>query len=474
MRSLNRFSLLVISLLLPVTSAAFDLDSPPGNRFTMNLDLLPTSPFATVGYGYQSWNSLAQSALATWNQIGVGTGLDYQFFTYTQSSILGDPCYRLGVNEVRWASTYCGMSFGDAIAVTLQYMIGGKRVEAHTLFNNTLSWNAYPGPLRQAMGGGVLNDFVRVAVHEFGHIVGLDHPDEAGQVVQAIMNTCISDTYTLQSDDILGAHAVAWPQRPQLGSPADFNADRKPDILWRSQSSGDVTVWYLNGVSFTGWDYVGIRDVPLDWQPVGIADLNGDGHPDLLWWNHATGDVTVWYLNGTTFTDWDYVARGVPLDWQPVGIADLNGDGKPDLLWRSQSSGDVTVWYLNGATFASWAYVALRGVPSDWQLVGSGDFNGDGHPDLLWWNHTTGDVSVWYLNGVTFTGWAYVGIRNVPLDWQPVGIADLNGDGHPDLLWRSQSSGDVTVWYLNGVSFTGWDYVGIRGVPSDWQVVGPK
>src|SRR4029453_9686971 len=51
-------------------------------------------------------------------------------------------------------------------------------------------------------------DFRRIAIHEFGHTLGLDHPDQDGQHVSAIMNSHISDVDTVQADDIAGAEAL--------------------------------------------------------------------------------------------------------------------------------------------------------------------------------------------------------------------------------------------------------------------------
>src|SRR6185369_10298344 len=63
-----------------------------------------------------------------------------------------------------------------------------------------IDWDSYRGDL----DANVL-DLRRVAIHEFGHTLGLDHPDQAGQVFVAIMNSTISDLDTLAGDDVRGA-----------------------------------------------------------------------------------------------------------------------------------------------------------------------------------------------------------------------------------------------------------------------------
>jgi hypothetical protein len=153
--------------------------------------------------GSASWDASAESALAAWNSNTSGVNL----------SPSRDPAAPKGngnnINNVFFSSEIYGSAWGSGVlAVTLSRYSGSSMRECDVLFNSLLSWNSYSGPLRAAPGGGTMFDFYRVALHEFGHVLGLNHPDQFGQNVVAIMNSHISNLDALATDDVNGLHAL--------------------------------------------------------------------------------------------------------------------------------------------------------------------------------------------------------------------------------------------------------------------------
>ncbi len=168
------------------------------------------TPGCTLIDGNTSWESVADQALSTWNS-HLGT---IQFSPVTQNPGMGAD--RDSVNQVFFSPRVYGESFGGLVlAVSTIWHDGTTRTESDVIFNTAVSWDSYRGPARR-VGGKLLCDFFRVALHEFGHVLGLDHPDQAGQTVSAIMNSVVSDLDSLTADDIDGAQALYPAQTPVI------------------------------------------------------------------------------------------------------------------------------------------------------------------------------------------------------------------------------------------------------------------
>ncbi len=76
--------------------------------------------------------------------------------------------------------------------------------------------------------------------------------------------------------------------------------------------------------------------------------------------------MSVCFMNGSTIISGPYIQNSPIAGWTIVGTGDFNGDGKPDILWESPNAG-VTLWLMNGATMTSWQYL-INGPTGGWTL----------------------------------------------------------------------------------------------------------
>jgi hypothetical protein len=68
-------------------------------------------------------------------------------------------------------------------------------------------------------------------------------------------------------------------------------------------------------------------------------------------------------MNGTAIAAASLVAN-VPTTWTPALVGDFDGNGKADVLWRNATTGDVSIWLMDGATIVTNGSIA--NVPANW------------------------------------------------------------------------------------------------------------
>jgi hypothetical protein len=244
----------------------------------------------------------------------------------------------------------------------------------------------------------------------------------------------------------LGGVATTW----SIVGQHDFNGDGYADMLWHD-TSGNLAIWEMNGTSILNANSAGLGAVSTVWSVAGVGDFNGDGMADVLWRNTTTGDVAIWFMNGTTILNSNAAGVGnVATNWSVVGVGDFNGDGKADILWRNNNNGNVAIWLMNGTTVTNANTATFGNMPLTWSVAGTGDFNGDGNSDILW-RDGSGDLAIWEMSGTTILNPNTTGVGNLSNVWSVAETGDFDGDGKSDILWRD-TSGDIAIWFMNGTA----------------------
>ena len=241
----------------------------------------------------------------------------------------------------------------------------------------------------------------------------------------------------------------------------DLNGDGKPDLVIADASAAGNAIVLFQDPANPGQFLPPTKlATGNSTAAVAIGDLNGDGAPDIV---AATSDASG--NNGAVYIFYQNAASAgtflapvtVPAGAQPqaVRIADVNHDGLQDIVVAnfgpgadSKGSAGVSVLLQDAAhpgSFLPPVTYATHGGAID---VAVADLDGDGKPDLVVANlgpTPTGSVSVLLQDsarpGVFLAATSYPGFGQ-PLS---VAIADLNGDGHPDIAVADGASGTVML-----------------------------
>lgn len=237
---------------------------------------------------------------------------------------------------------------------------------------------------------------------------------------------------------------------------ADIDGDGNQDLLIVGgvDRSPSATLYFGEGNGTFTTTAAGLVGVEL-YSSTSIADVNGDGHLDLF----ITGEdernlpiPTLYLGNGDrTFTKTTAGLEGG--EGGSSSIADLDGDGHLDLLITGRTdnqSVDTKIYLGHGDGTFSAKDAGLTDVEFGAHSIA--DVNGDGHLDILltgseFANDNKRIATLYLGDGSGGFSPANAGLTGVSLS--STSIADVNGDEHPDLLIAGyDGSAATTTLYL--------------------------
>ncbi|PRY59224.1 FG-GAP repeat domain-containing protein [Glycomyces artemisiae] len=268
----------------------------------------------------------------------------------------------------------------------------------------------------------------------------------------------------------------------------DYDGDGFQDLFAVRETDGNLVFYKGNGDGTVragasrgaGW---GGMDIVM------AGDLTGDGRDDLLARDNSTGTLYVYPGNGAGGLN---ARQSVGGGWNTMGsftsAGDFNEDGLVDLVAVSKGNGRLYLYPGEGegdGGFGSRTVMGTGFLDND-TVTTFGDFNGDGHDDLLtretygqyyhlYGGDGSGGLLDLYPNGYADTGLPGDAEERIG---QFTGAGDFNGDGVTDLLLVDEPTGELRLrsfatesprhTVADSVVGTGWNAMRLPSAETDW------
>lgn len=181
---------------------------------------------------------------------------------------------------------------------------------------------------------------------------------------------------------------------------------------------------------------------------ISTADLTGSGAPDLVAADTIVG--LYWFENDGQGNFTQHVIHERTDEWlERHAIADINGDGRPEIVIVDNLNGSLLYFAFDGdpRDRHNWhyEYICEGGLPGAYD-VAVADFDGDGDLDVAASSWRKGNRFDWFEN--RNGAWIQHSIEENIGETRTICAADIDGDGLIDLLGTARE-GNQIVWYQN-------------------------
>ena len=257
-------------------------------------------------------------------------------------------------------------------------------------------------------------------------------------------------TFTLTRSSGSLTLTVTGPAPAGGGIAGDLNADGRADIVMTiaqdgHPADGSTGAWLILEDQTAAWGDLSTRNP--GWEIFGTGKTAVGKNTDDVYIKSSDNVVGAW----TTADDgkvngWETIGE-FSADTQIVGLGDFNGNGQTDLLLRN-TNGAVGCFFTSDEKHG-WNY--FQSLGDEWKLSAVGDLNGDGRDDVVL-KHDAGFAGSWLTQADGTMAWA--DLDTLPDGFEIVGAGDFNADGTDDVLLKSGNY--YGAWLVNNGNAAGW------------------
>lgn len=282
---------------------------------------------------------------------------------------------------------------------------------------------------------------------------------------------CSTTCNTVQTRSLANASLVL-AQAPGLPNPWRVLGmarlqNRRDQIIWHNATTGDFSIYdgqFLAPIPSLA--NTGIA--PL--RRVGAADLDRDGNDEFVMQRTDYPWVVVGGILAGRFTLIGTIAA--PSGATLAAVRDFDGNGAADLLWRDATGAKLDLWKTGGNPLLSPPIGSVRvasGLASDAAVASTGDYNGDGHVDVLW-RYADGRLAISYLRDGVPIGYVALTAAAGDVDRRVAGSVDIGGTAGEEIALQENASG--LIWILDPATSGATTRTKVVHPGKDWRVVG--